>query len=69
MLGNYAEAEDNAQEVFLKTFHNLQKYTLGLTAFVGMMLMASTGYAAVQYRIWSFAFARVDMGIREPRQK
>jgi len=27
MLGNYAEAEDNAQEVFLKTFHNLQKYT------------------------------------------
>ena len=28
MLGNYAEAEDNAQEVFLKTFRNLRKYTL-----------------------------------------
>lgn len=27
MLGNYAGAEDNAQEVFLKTFRNLQKYT------------------------------------------
>ncbi|WP_234405568.1 RNA polymerase sigma factor [Paenibacillus sp. IHBB 10380] len=27
MLGNYAEAEDNAQEVFLKTFRNLQKFT------------------------------------------
>ncbi|MGG3281060.1 RNA polymerase sigma factor [Paenibacillus solani] len=27
MLGNYAEAEDNAQEVFLKTFRMLNKYT------------------------------------------
>lgn len=27
MLGNYTEAEDNAQEVFLKTFRNLRKYT------------------------------------------
>ncbi|GAV14167.1 sigma-70 family RNA polymerase sigma factor [Paenibacillus sp. chi10] len=26
MLGNYTEAEDNAQEVFLKTFRNLRKY-------------------------------------------
>lgn len=27
MLGNYAEAEENAQEVFLKTFSTLKKYT------------------------------------------
>ncbi|MDQ0173575.1 RNA polymerase sigma factor [Paenibacillus tundrae] len=27
MLGKYDEAEDNAQEVFLKTFRNLRKYT------------------------------------------